>query len=213
MTLSKRIAFWCAAVAIVLAALACSVDPGPVQGKPLPPQWDPRLTALGITYTPAPNCAPGCWRLVSAEYLDEGQSQGLHHVFARTLDVAGNQIVDRFTVGWADGAVTVDTKAPPDYGDIALWDCYAPNEGERGGYRAWGGTWEAQSDTVEGLGLPYCAHVSFRLVWQWVNGGSAPTATPSVPPVPSVTPTPSVIPCQMCDRRLYLPIVHNLSRG
>lgn len=201
MILSKRVAFLCATLALVLAALACSVDPGPVQGATLPPTWDPRLDALNVTYHPATTCTPGCWRLVSAEYLDEQQSQGLHHVFARTLDAAGNQIVDKFTVGWADGSVTVNTKAPPDYGDIALWDCYAPNEGEHGGYRAWGGVWESTSDSIVGLGLPYCAHVSFKLTWRWSAGGDVPTTTPTV----SVTPT--EVPCGGCGERLWLPLV------
>lgn len=185
--------------AVLLLLLAQTVH----SQSPFPVYWDSRLDALNITYHPATDCSAGCWRLVSAEYLDEGQSAGLHHAFARTLDAAGNQIVDRFTVGWSEGSVTVETKPPPDWGDVALWDCYFPNQGEAGGYRAWAGIWEANSDTVEGLGLPYCWHVSYRLTWQWVENNGGGTATPTATPTlaPTATPTPAY--------RLGLPIIRN----
>jgi hypothetical protein len=186
----KRIALFFAAAAFFLLVLAARSQ------SPYPVEWDPRLDALNVTYHPATDCSAGCWRLVSAEYLDEGQSAGLHHVFAKTLDAAGNQIVDRFTVAWADGSVTVDTKPPPDWGDQALWDCYFPDQGEAGGYRAWAGIWEANSDVVAGMGLPYCLHTSLWLTWRWVPDSEAPTPTPP----PTATPTPRY--------RLGLPIIH-----
>jgi hypothetical protein len=192
-----RLFAFLAAAAVLLFAVAWCLPPAGAQSGV---EWDSRLNALNITYHPAGDCSQGCWKLVRAEYLDEGQSAGLHHVFAKTLNPAGHQIIDRFTVAWADGSVTVDTKAPPDWGDVALWDCYFPDQGEPGGYRAYAGLWESQSDSVRGLGLPYCWHVSFRLTWQWIPAGN-PTPTPA----PTATPTPT--PPPPLPFRLGLPLV------
>jgi len=152
-----------------------------------PPLWDPRLDELNVTYHPATNCSQGCWQLLRAEYLDEGQSGGLHHVFAKSLSATGEHIGGTlWQVAWPDGMDEATTKPPPDWGDLALWDCYFPDQGEAGGYRSWMGATESQSDVVRGMGLPYCIHVSFRLTWQWNPGGPpTSTATPTVTPRPS----------------------------
>lgn len=160
----KRLALLFAAAAFLLFVYA-------VRSQSPLPEW--------VSITPAQDCSAGCWRLASAEYLDEGQSGGLHHIFAKTLDAGGNQIVDRFTVAWADGSVTVATKPPPDWGDVALFDCFFPDQNEIGGYETWAGIWRANSDVVSGLGLPYCQHVSYKLTWRWSNGGETPTPTPT----------------------------------
>lgn len=146
-----------------------------------PPIWDPRLNELNVTYHPAADCSNGCWQLLRAEYLDEGQSGGLHHVFAKSLDVSGQHVGGTpWRVAWMDGMDQSVTKPPPDWGDLALWDCYFPDQGEAGGYRAYMGTTESRSDVVRGMGLPYCIHTSFRLTWQW---------NPGIPPTPTATPT------------------------
>lgn len=152
-----------------------------------PPVWDPRLDEYNVTYHPAANCSQGCWELTRAEFLDEGQSGGLHHVFAKSLTADGQQVGGTpWRVAWADGMDEAETKPPPDWGDLALWDCYFPDQGEAGGYRAWMGATESQSDVVRGMGLPYCIHTSFRLTWQWNPGGPAtPVPTPTVTPRPS----------------------------
>jgi hypothetical protein len=168
---------------LFFVAAICSFDPGPVAGRsPLPP-W--------VTLSPAADCSGGCWRIVDAEYWTEEESQGLHHVFARALDAQGNQLAGvPFTVAWPDGSVTIPTKPAPDWTDAALWDCFFPDRNEVGAYRGWMGG-EARSDTISGMGLPYCAHVSYVVTWQWSAGGPAVT--------PTITPTPA--------HRLYLPII------
>jgi hypothetical protein len=186
-------------VLLVAVMLIGSLTPGPVAGRsPLPP-W--------VTLSPAADCSAGCWRIVAAEYWGEEESAGLHHAFARALDAQGNQQAGQLlTVAWPDGSVTVPTKPEPDWTDVSLWDCFFPDRNEVGAYRGWMGN-KAQSDVIRGMGLPYCAHVSYVITWQWTPNGAtatattAPTvtrtATPSV--VPTITPTPS--------HWLYLPIV------
>lgn len=179
-----------------------------------PPTWDPRLDALNVTYHPVADCTDGCWRLISAEYLDKGQSGGLHHIFARSIDANGQQVGGTpWGVGWPDGADLAVTKPPPDWGDLAMWDCYFPDQGQAGGYRAWMGGTESRSDVVRGMALPYCHHVVFRLTWQWDTGNEihylgipllfggepempGPTATlpPNVTPTRTPTRTPMPVP-------------------
>ncbi len=154
-----------------------------------PPVWDPRLDDYNVTYHPAADCSQGCWELARAEFLDEGQSGGLHHVFAKSLSADGQHLGGTpWRVAWAGGMDLSTTKPPPDWGDLALWDCYFPDQGEAGGYRAWMGTTESRSDVVRGMGLPYCIHTSFRLTWQWNPGGPP---TPTIPPTATLRPTPS----------------------
>lgn len=138
------------------------------------PQWDARLDELKVSLVPAADCSGGCWRLVEAYYLDPDESAGLHHVFGKALDAEGAQLAGvPLVVAWAEGSTSVPTKPAPDLTDIALWDCYFPEQGP-GGYRAYVGGDERNSDVVAGMGLPSCYHVSFRLVWQWQDAPPAP---------------------------------------
>jgi hypothetical protein len=172
-----------------------------------PDYWDPRLDALGVTYHPATDCIYGCWRLVTAVYEDEEESNGLHHIWARALDANGTQVAGEvWTVAWPDGSVPLMTKPAPDWSDFAIFGpggCYFPDQGETGPFRAFVGSVEARSDTVRGIGLPYCLHVSFRLTWQWVPAGSPPAAT-STSNIPG-TPVPPPSPCPECEYS-YLPL-------
>jgi len=70
----KPLALFFAAAAFLFLVLAARSQ------SPYPVYWDPRLDALNVTYHPATDCTGGCWRLVSAEYLDIEQSAGLHNV-------------------------------------------------------------------------------------------------------------------------------------
>lgn len=187
-----------ALLALLLALLASQTRAAaqPV-GQP-PPAWDTRLDDLHVTWEPAGECSEGCWRLISAEYMDEEQSAGLHHVFAQLRDEAGQQVAgEPVTVAWPDGEVTVTSKAAPDWADVPLWSCYFPDQGAAGPYRAFAGGIEAESDVVRGMGLPYCWHVSFRLIWQQVppGGGGEPEPTPTS--------------CTACAPAVWLPVMLN----
>lgn len=150
--------------------------------------WDPRLDSLGVTLEAAVECSGGCWKLISAQYLDEQESQGLHHLFVKLLDEQGNQLGDRpWIVFYPGGSVRVLSKSAPDWADFALFDCYLPDR-ERGAYSAFAGDDIAKSDIVSGLGLPACIHNSYRFVWQW---------------------QPPSAPCVGCVPKAFLPLVLN----
>jgi hypothetical protein len=140
--------------------------------------WDSRLDELNVTHTPAADCSSGCWVLVSARYESPEESGGLHHLWARALDEQGQQLAGQpWTVAWPEGSAVLQTKAAGEWADVPLWDCYRSNE-EPGAYAAWAGPDRARSDVVAGMGLPYCLHVSFRLVWQWTTGEPPPGMVP-----------------------------------
>lgn len=148
--------------------------------------WDPRLDPLGVRLEPAADCSGGCWRLVSAQYEDEQESAGLHHIWAKALDEQGNHIAGQeWRVFYPGDEIALVTKAPPEWADFAMFNCYFPDR-ERGAYSAYMGSDQTKSDVVSGMGLPACHHVSFRLIWQWQSG---------------------VAPCVECVPRGYLPIV------
>lgn len=168
------------ALFLLVAPLYCSLV-AQAQGV----VWDPRLSELGVTLSPAQDTSQGYWQLISARYEDEQESQGLHHVFTRLYDEQGNMIAGApWAVSWPDGSVTAYTKAPPEWADFPLWDCFFPNI-ERGAYSVYAGDDPARSETMAGLGLPACFHVSYRLEWRFVS------------------------PCPSCVPRLWLPIVAN----
>lgn len=148
--------------------------------------WDPRLGPLGVELMPAENCSGGCWKLTSAQYLDEQQSQGLHHIYIKLLDEHGNQLADApWHVAYPGGDVRIMTKAAPDWSDFAMYDCYNTNT-ERGAYSAFAGDNIGQSGVVQNMGLPFCIHNSFRLIWEW---------------------QPATAPCVGCAPRGYLPLL------
>ena len=141
--------------------------------------WDSRLDGLNVTYQAATDCSQGCWRLVSAQYQDEEESQGLHHIWARARNQSGTELEGQtWYVAWSSGSQSLTTKPAGEWADYPMYDCYNPDHGP-GGYRAWVGSNSAQSDQVVGMGLPQCLHVSFRLTWQWDEGGETPTSTPT----------------------------------
>jgi hypothetical protein len=148
-------------------------------------EWDSRLTDIGVAFVPASDCSTGCWKLITAYYLDERESGGLHHVFIRLLDEHGNQVSGLpWHTLWPDGNVTILSKSAPDWADFALFDCFDAKT-EKGAYHAHAGDSIARSDMVSNMGLPSCHHVAFGLVWQWQSGG---------------------IPCADCVPRGYLPV-------
>lgn len=158
----------------------------------LPLEWDSRFDALNVTYQPAANCSQGCWRLVSALYEDPNQSGGAHHIFARIRNESGSLLVDApWHAAWPDGDIRIMTKAEPDWADYAIFACYNPDT-ETGGFRAYAGDIESQSDQIHGIGLPLCHHVNFRLIWQWDEGGENPALTPIPTNTATATSSPTI---------------------
>lgn len=130
-------------------------------------EWDSRLDEIGVTLQPAQSCAEGCWRLITARYEDDQQSGGNHNIWARLYGESGEMLAGApWHVAWPDGDITIFTKAPPEWADFPIFDCYFPDR-EKGAYRAYAGDDPARSDVVEGMGLPACLHVNYRLEWQW----------------------------------------------
>jgi hypothetical protein len=167
------------AYALALVLLLLAVVPA------LALEWDSRLDEVGVTLLPAQDASQGYWELVSAQYLDEQESQGLHHVFVKLLDEQGNQMAETpWNITYPGGSVRIMSKSAPDWADFAMYDCYFPDR-EHGAYTAFAGDTSTQSDAVFGMGLPVCLHNSFRLIWQR---------------------RPPAVPCAGCQPRAFLPL-------
>ena len=92
-----------------------------VQAASVSPRiWDPRLDQLGV-YVEDAQVEPGqpYWRLIEAQFWNEKESGGKHHIYVEVLDENGDRVVGHpVTVFWGDGSYTgnIEDKNPPDLG-------------------------------------------------------------------------------------------------
>jgi hypothetical protein len=157
--------------------------------------WDERLTRRGVTLNENPP-KPGdrYWRLVRAEFRDEGQAQGKHHIYVDVLDEQGARLTGvGVRVAWAGGATIVATEAKPGEDAAANVPLYAAGHGYLCHVA------DGQSDVVSGMGLgsieqpDYRIHVAYRLVFQRVVVPAAQPAPATPPPAPAPTPAPTLV--------------------
>lgn len=119
--------------------------------------WDTRLDALGITLVSA-TIPPGqaYWRLVKAEFWDEKERQGKHHIFVDALDENGVRLIgQKIVVDWPGDRlilVTEDKPAPEYSANFPLDVNHYPPWGTLGAFTVW--IDGLPSDKVAGMGLP-----------------------------------------------------------
>lgn len=165
-------------LAVLLILLLLLVAPVALLDAAPALDWDSRLTEIGVTLTPAQECSGGCWKLITARYEDDQESGGNHNIFTRLYSESGDIIAGApWHVRWPDGNITVYSKAPPEWADFPIFDCYFPDR-ERGAYSAYAGDDPLKSDTVSGMGLPACFHVNYRLEWQFQVAAPCTSCTP-----------------------------------
>ena len=143
---------------------------------PLPSvKWDARLDRLGIRVE-SPKVQPGqtYWRLVKAEFWDEKENQGKHHIFVNVLDEKGARIIGQeIMVEWPGEklVIVMENKPPPEYSaNFPLEVNHYPPWGTLGAFdvRANG----LPSDKVIGMGLPpKNRFVVYLLTFQRTVGG------------------------------------------
>lgn len=83
----------------------------PAQSALPPCQWDERLTQRGVTIE-TPTVAPGqqFWRIVKAQWWNEQESQGRHHIYVEALDESGEPLSGiPARVDWPNGLTGVHT--------------------------------------------------------------------------------------------------------
>ena len=130
-------------------------------------QWDTRLDALGVKWQR--NDAAHAWRLISAQYQDETQSGGNHHIYFKALRANGSPASGlKFVIDWVGRAprddpaiVTTDANGET---NCPLWAILHP-EKQDGPYFT--STREEPGDTVSGMGLPVNRHVNFLLTFKY----------------------------------------------
>jgi hypothetical protein len=143
---------------------------------PLPAvEWDARLDGLGIRVE-SPKVQPGqlSWRLIKAEFWDEKENQGKHHIFVNVLDEKGVRIIGQeISVEWPGEKLVIltENKPPPEYSANFPLDVNH--------YPPWGtlGAFDVRvnglpSDKVIGMGLPpKNKFVVYLLTFQRTIGG------------------------------------------
>jgi len=140
--------------------------PSPAPHQPAGVKWDPRLDELGVRLERA-GIDPR-WRLVEAEYWDDTQSGGKHHIYIRALLGDGSPAPGvRFVADWigrrpdeTPGLLTTDERGEANMPMFINFDprlkngiMFATVDG-------------AGADTVAGMGLPWNHHVCFLLTFQ-----------------------------------------------
>ncbi len=156
-----------------------------------PDSWDQRLDGLGVYVTEAEvSAGTWYWRLVSAQYEDEIEAAGTHHVFYKALDadgdpVEGQKIWQAWPTGNPDNAVSDQTKGAFDqyWGNMAMFGGSWCPPWPEGGHGPYGAYVDGPGDEVWGMGMPCNRHVSFRLTWQWTQrtGGGSPAISLNPP--------------------------------
>lgn len=147
--------------------LAWDSRPAPVaeESAEKPPVWDSRLDTLEIDITPA-GAQPGqsYWKVTAAEFQDDQEGGGRHHIFIEVLDENGKRIVGQaIEVLWSNGSATVYTEDKPTPEYAANFPMY----GNLGGYSL---RIPGLSETVTGLGLPGGKqHVVYNVIFQRVR--------------------------------------------
>jgi hypothetical protein len=127
--------------------------------------FDPRLSSLGVAVKTNPNAT---WSLASAQYQDEAQAGGNHHIYFTVLDSSGRPS------GGIPCVVDWVGREPRDKPTVTLSDphqlvnfpMYANLDltAKNGPYFAFIGD-QDKSDVVTGMGLPELRHVNFLLTF------------------------------------------------
>jgi len=149
----------------VLLAYDSQITPQAAVNEEKPPVWDSRLDDLKIGLTPAA-AQPGqsYWKVIKAEFQNDQEGGGRHHIYVEVLDEAGKRIVGQpVEVLWSTGSATVVTEDKPQPEYAANFPMY----GNLGGYSL---RLPGLSETVTGMGLPGGKqHVVYRIVFQRVK--------------------------------------------
>lgn len=187
-------------------------DPPTVPAPALPREWDPRLTARGVTVQ-TPDVAPGeqFWRVTMARWYSEQQAGGRHHIYVDAPD--GSE----FHVRWPGGGVVHDANGRSgfDAGNFPM--SKSLNEFS---VTMMGGI---PSETLTGIGMGAdgnsgihtSTEVRFELVTMPQATQPAPstdTGAPTEPPVPT-PPTPTPVAATTLDPLVLEAIVLTESGG
>ncbi len=143
----------------------------------VPHHWDERLTARGVKVIPAHG--ETAWRITNAQWLDESQAAGRHHIYADLLGEAGNRAVGvPLVVYWPGGSARITTEAKP--GEPYSANYPLTSSLSEFSIRVDDGT---PSDVVSGIGMGAdgnpSIHTSTVLTFQKVT---IPTMTQPTPP-------------------------------
>jgi hypothetical protein len=129
--------------------------------------WDARLDALGVKLQRS--SAAHAWRLVSAQYQDETQSGGTHHVLFKAQRADGSPAAGvRFVIDWvgraaSDAPAIVATDANG-AASCPLWAILHPDLKDGPYFTS---TKDEPGDTVSGMGLPMNQRVNFLLTFKY----------------------------------------------
>jgi len=131
--------------------------PVPTRASLPPPEWDARLDALDIKLIPATvPVGQLYWRLTKAEFWDEKERQGKHHIFINVLDERGVRIIgQKVIIEWPDEKlvlVTEDKPVPEYSANYPLDINHYPPWGTLGAFTA--SVDGLPSEKVAGMGLP-----------------------------------------------------------
>lgn len=168
-------------------------EPEPEPPEVPAPELPERVTDFGdlplSVETPAVDAGDLFWFARSVKVLDPDDGNGLHHIFVRCFDDAGErQTKIMVRVSWPDGSDDGQTEAKPlsEYGDFNFvmagqgWD---PADGPGPYSVEIIGPLGYASETVAGMGMPLNHHYSLVVEFQLVR---MPAEVPEVPALEDV---------------------------
>ena len=162
--------------------------PNPEPAQPL--QWDARLDALGIRLTRSR--APQAWQLIAAQYRDDTDAEGKHHVYIKALSADDKPAVGvRFVVDWVgrhadETPCSVLTDANGE-GNGPMFINLHPEQKDGIIFAT---AVDQPSDRVDGMGLPNKHHVCYVLTFRYGAPQVIEPPAPVKPTEPVEPPTP-----------------------
>jgi hypothetical protein len=124
-----------------------------------------RLSDLSAKIIPAASCRLGCWRIteLNIEYSNaiENINVTLENIPLSTkLNLPGWTVIGAPQEVFVPYTQTVN-KPRLEY-------CYSPAIGS-GPYTIYAGQDKTKSDSISGIGLPYCENIRVQIVFQWTG--------------------------------------------
>jgi hypothetical protein len=157
----ERLTFWACMSLLIIAPVRAGAPEDCLH------DLDDIYEALGVHVVPA-DVAVGqlYWELVDFAACDPFIGGGKVNIFFKALDQSGQHITGQWcTADWGSGFNVIQTKPPPDWGDINMSGNWCPTWPEvHGPYSAWVNDYP--SDVAAGMGLPCNHHWSFYCTWQ-----------------------------------------------
>ncbi len=161
---------WAVALSALVGMLVLGLLPGRAFGEG---NDAAEVDTSTVAIIRATDCLYGCWRVSSVEY-ERPQASGPNSIYGRLVRQGYQFTSEAWHVVVEDADTTLHNEPFPDWSEYPMERCN-PSEDATTPYVAFAGDDPDRSDHIQGLDLPTCAGMNFRILWHWQD--AIPTST------------------------------------